>query len=49
MSSMTPLQPGSIVSTYTLTRFLGRGAMGEVWEATFDETGEPYAMELFYL
>ena len=45
MSSTTPLQPGSIVSTYTLTRFLGRGAMGEVWEALHRDTGESYALK----
>ena len=45
MVPSTPLHPGSIVSTYTLTRFLGRGAMGEVWEALHRDTGESYALK----
>ena len=39
------LSSGHRIAGYTITRFLGRGAMGEVYEATYDETGESYALK----
>ena len=39
------LSSGHRIAGYTITRFLGRGAMGEVYEATYDETGEAYALK----
>ena len=44
--STDTLRPGHRIAGYTLVRFLGRGAMGEVYEAAFDETGEHYALKL---
>jgi sulfatase modifying factor 1 len=40
-----PLEPGYEISGYRLDGFLGRGAMGEVWEAEYLETGEHYALK----
>jgi len=39
------LPSGYQIAGYTITRFLGRGAMGEVYEATYDETGDAYALK----
>jgi len=39
------LSSGHQIAGYTITRFLGRGAMGEVYEATYDETGDAYALK----
>ena len=40
------LPPGHKIAGYTLIRFLGRGAMGEVYEASWDDTGEQYALKI---
>ena len=40
------LSSGYRIAGYTITRFLGRGAMGEVYEATFDKTGKAFALKL---
>ena len=44
--SSDTLPSGHQVAGYTLVRFLGRGAMGEVYEAMWNETGAHYALKL---
>ena len=44
--SSDTLPSGHQIAGYTLVRFLGRGAMGEVYEAMWNETGVHYALKL---
>lgn len=40
------LRPGVRINTYTLTKFLGKGAFGEVWEATGPKQSGIYAIKI---
>jgi formylglycine-generating enzyme required for sulfatase activity len=43
--SPPPLEPGYEISGYRLVGYLGRGAMGEVWEAEYLKTREHFALK----
>jgi tetratricopeptide (TPR) repeat protein/tRNA A-37 threonylcarbamoyl transferase component Bud32 len=44
-----PLRPGARVGRYTLIRFVGAGAMGEVWSASDDELNRTVAIKVLRL
>ena len=44
--SFNNLPAGHRIGGYAITHFLGRGAMGDVYEVVHEESGESYALKL---